>query len=544
MANARKRKRTESEGQAVVPVTGHDLDLHPMTDSGNAELIAAIYGDTLRFDHRQSRWLIWDKNRRRWSQDQSCTIRTFALNAARRRRKLAAKITDKDEANREFRWGFDSEDRYRLDAAIEIAKSLEPISDPGQGWDADPWLLGVANGVIDLRTGKLRAETQQDRITKHSPVEYDPSAECPRWLVFLCEIFSFDSKLVDYVWKAIGYSLTGSVQEQNLFCNYGLGANGKTTLAEGFRYISGDYAVNLPFSALELKNRNSNDLVILAGARFVTAAETNEGARLNEARIKSLTGGDPITARRLYHESFTFGPTHKLWLSVNHKPVIADDSEGMWRRVHLIPFTKQFKPEEQDKGLLDALKAEAAGILTWMVEGCLLWQKEGLGMPPAVAEATALYREESDHIGEFIGDCCIVEPDATITSGALWQGYQQWSTKNEEIQLSRQSFGERMEKHSFRRNRIGHKGTRVWVGIRLRREGETATADTLTPADANSDFFPIETSSKGSLAKSVSASVSTSAAGQPPVPNEGVTGKESPDSQAGEAGKPILEVEI
>ena len=141
----------------------------------------------------------------------------------------------------------------------------------------------------------------------------------------------------------MGYCLTGSVEEQCLFCLYGTGSNGKTTLAGVLRYIFDGYAVNLPFSALEMKNRNSNDMVALAGARLATAAETSEGVRLNEARIKMLTGGDPITARRLYHENFTFDPTHKLILAFNHKPIIADDSEGMWRRVRLIPITRQFQ---------------------------------------------------------------------------------------------------------------------------------------------------------------------------------------------------------
>src|SRR5262249_51708081 len=162
-----------------------------------------------------------------------------------------------------------------------------------------------------------------------------------------------------------------------------------------------------------MRNPNSIDLVSLVGSRFATASETNDGVRLNEARIKMVTGGDPITARRHYHEPFTFDPTHKLVLAFNHKPVIADDSEGMWRRMRLIPFLRQFKPEERDINLLHKLIAEASGILAWAVRGCLLWQKNQLGMPPTVAEATAAYREESDHVGEFIEDCCEEEPGAT-----------------------------------------------------------------------------------------------------------------------------------
>jgi putative DNA primase/helicase len=491
----------------------------PCTDAGNAEYIAALFGDVLRYDHRQGRWLIWDKRRRRWSEDTAGEVRNFAITAARRRLRVAARLADTEKSKQEIRWAFESEHRYRLDAALDIAKSLPPISDPGTGWDADPWLLGVENGVIDLRTGKLREERAEDRITKHSPVSFDLGAQCPRFERFLEEIFNDDEALVDYMQRAIGYSLTGSVQEQCVFCWYGSGANGKTTLSSVLRHIFGDYAVNLPFSALEMKNRNSNDLVSLAGSRFATAAETNEGVRLNEARIKVLTGGDPITARRLYHESFTFEPTHKLLLAFNHKPLIADDSEGMWRRVRLIPFARQFKPEEQDKDLLDKLTAPASGILVWAVRGCLLWQKKGLGTPPAVAEATAAYREESDHISEFIEDCCVVDACATGASGVLWGRYQKWADENEEVPLSRQTFAERLDKRGFRRDRSGHGGTRTWVGIRLRESKEPESqahspsdGDTVTQGDTISDNS-LTCGSNGKFSESASACVTTSPPG-------------------------------
>lgn len=320
----------------------------PKTDTGNAELIVAQFEDVLRYDHRQGRWLIWSKRRCRWGEDKTETVRTFAIRAARSRRRSAGRISDNEESKREFAWAFTSENQSSLKAALEIAKSLPPISDPGTQWDADPWLFGVDNGVLDLRTGQLRQERPEDRITKHSRVRYEPDASCPRFKQFVSEIFNGDIALVEYTQKMVGYCLTGFVEEQCLFCWYGTGANGKSTLASVLRYIFGDYAVNLPFSALEMKNRNSNDLVALAGARLVTAAETNEGVRLNEARIKVLTGGDPVTARRLYHEAFTFEPTHKLVLAFNHKPVIADDSDGMWRRVRMIRFKAKFRWARQD----------------------------------------------------------------------------------------------------------------------------------------------------------------------------------------------------
>jgi len=439
----------------------------PRSDTGNAELVASLYGKVLRYDHRQGRWLIWDKRHKRWTEDRASKVRKFAISAARHRRMFAARIADAEESKRELRWALEAENRHRVDAALEMAKSQRHISDAGDGWDASPWLFGVANGLVDLKTGKLRQERPGDRITKHSAVPFLPDAQAPRFEQFLSEIFSGDMALVDYVQRMVGYCLTGSVAGQCLFCWWGPGANGKSTLAGVLRHIFGEYAVNLAFSALEMANRNTHDLVALAGARLATAAETGEGTRLNEARIKMLTGGDPVTARRLYHESFTFEPTHKLVLAFNHKPVIADCSEGMWRRVRLLPFLRQFSPEERERDLDARLRTEAPGILAWAVRGCLRWRTEGLGEPPAVMQATADYRVDSDHISEFVGDCCVVEPGATVASGLLWLEYKQWTDCNEEVPLPRQAFAERLEKRGFRRNRSGHGGVRTWVGLRL-----------------------------------------------------------------------------
>jgi putative DNA primase/helicase len=492
----------------------------PRTDFGNAEMFAVLHATRVRFDHKQQRWLIWVGDRLRWLEDREKRVRLLMRETVRHRAKNALRLPEDDENTKpEIRFALASEDRHRIDAALELAKSLPSISEAGDGWDANPWLFGVDNGIVDLKTGEVREEVPEDRITKHSSVPFDPQAKCARFERFLREVFDDDIALVEYIQRMVGYCLTGSVEEQCLFCWYGSGANGKTTLSEVLRYILGDHSVNLAFSALEMKNRSSNDLVALAGARLATAAETNEGVRLNEARIKVLTGGDPITARKLYHEAFTFEPTHKLLLAFNHKPIIADDSEGMWRRVRLIPFTRQFTTEEQDRDLPGALRVEAPGILAWAVRGCLRWQKDGLGEPPAVASATAAYREESDHVGEFIEDCCIEEPGATVTSGELWERYKSWTVDNQEAVLSRQTFSERLEKRCFQRHR-GHGGIRRWVGLRLPDTTGTQCptdgphkmppdGDTVTQGDVVSDISP--TSERiGKFSESASPRVTTS----------------------------------
>jgi putative DNA primase/helicase len=405
--------------------------------------------------------------------------------AARERGQRAFEIEVRDgdqEAKKEradeINWALQSESKVRIDAALSLAQPEPPISDPGTCWDNDPWLFGVENGVLDLRTNKVRKGKREDRITKFSPIEFDVRAPCQRFELFLKEIFNSDETLIGFVRRAIGYSLSGSVKEQCLFLAYGEGANGKSTLLSLVQRILGDYAVNLPASTFEANVRSalSPELEILFGSRFATAIETREGMRLNEQRIKALTGGDSITARPLYRPPVTFEPSHKLWLAFNHKPVIGDDSYGMWRRVHLIPFTQRFdKDTGRDDNLSDALWAEAPGILAWAVRGCLEWQKQGLGAPPAVEKATAEYREESDHLAQFIEECCVVEEGSQISCGSMWENYLAWADQNEETPLTRPVFAERMKRRKFEKGKSGHDNVRVWEGLRLMEKCERAS---------------------------------------------------------------------
>ena len=298
----------------------------PRTDAGNAEMFADLYGEKVRFDHKQTRWLIWNETRSRWIEDKQYKVRILAKRTARQRAKTALGIDSEDERRREILWAFQSEGRYRIDAALELAKSEAPISDGGEGWDADSWLFGVANGIVDLRTGKLREATQADRITKFSPVAFDPDAKCLRFEKFLEEVFEGDHDRSRYVQKAVGYSLTGNTREQCLFACFGKGSNGKTTLIEILLHIFGDYGVGLDFSTLETKNHVIGEGLNLPGARFAKSVETREGRQIDEARVKSWTGGDTISIRPLYRNSFSFSPSHKLWLSFNDKPIITDAS--------------------------------------------------------------------------------------------------------------------------------------------------------------------------------------------------------------------------
>ncbi len=437
------------------------------TDAGNGEYFARLYGDRLRYDHRRGRWLVWAGHW--WRDDETRSVRRLAKEAARQRYGGATEIADLRERADEARFAIGSENRQRIEAMLVAAQTEPPLADAGDRWDVDPWLLGVANGVVDLRTGTLRAGLPDDRITRHSDIAFNPDALCPRWRQFLDEVFAVDEELVGYIARAVGYSLTGHTSEQCLFTCYGTGSNGKSVFLATIRAVAGTYAANTPFSTFELRTRSSipNDLAALAGARLVTASETAEDSRLNESRLKALTGGDPITARFLHAEFFTFHPIAKFWLAVNHKPTVTDDSYGFWRRVRLIPFVRQFRADA-DPSLLDTLAAELPGILSWAVRGALAWQDRGLQPPGAVAAATETYRAESDPLAEFVERECVLGEGLVVNATDALRAYRAWAqeaglTDREALNATR--FGTRMK---TRFGGVHRKTGNVYLGVGLR----------------------------------------------------------------------------
>lgn len=272
--------------------------------------------------------------------------------------------------------------------------------------------------------------------------------------------------MIRYVQKCVGYSLTGSTQEQCAFFLYGTGRNGKTTFLEVFRSILGDYAVNIQPETLMVKagggSSANSDIARLKAARVVTSEETNEGMRLNEGLLKQLTGGDVVTARKLYSEEFEFEPQFKLWMATNHKPRIRGTDIGIWRRIHLIPFTVQIPDCQVDKTLKYQLRKEIDQIFKWAVDGCLLWQREGISLPVAVQAATQEYRKEMDTIKAFLDDRCEIAPELEMKSSALYAIYAHWCAETNEYQLPSSKFGAEIAR---RFDKIRHKDGIYYQGI-------------------------------------------------------------------------------
>lgn len=353
---------------------------------------------------------------------------------------------------------------------LKMVRAERSIATAGDEWDSDRFLLGCKNGVVDLRTGQLLKADSKHLITMSTRIDFDPAATCPRWEEFLREVMPLD-EVRDYISKVVGYSLTGDTREQILTCLYGLGGNGKSIFLDTLIAMFGDYGHTMPFATIEFKERSqiSNDIAALVRKRFVVASETQEGVRLNEGRIKSLTGCDRITCRFLYQESFSYYPSAKYFLAFNHKPIVMDDTEGFWRRLKLLTFNIVFSDashgKKRDKELDIKLLAELPGILAWAVRQCVDWYKNGIQEPDSIKADTKQYREESNPILEFIEDEYTRDPTGSVSKGEIYRDYIAHCRANgERFVLGKKNFGQRLASMGFGEGR--DTTSRLWLGLK------------------------------------------------------------------------------
>ena len=347
---------------------------------------------------------------------------------------------------------------------IDMAKWLPGVAVSVGMFDRDPMLLNCSNGTLDLRNGEIKALDPADLITKMVPVSYDPQATCPVWETFVDRIMESDLSRIEFLQRAVGYSLTGITSEQCLFVLHGPGANGKSTFMETVRELLADYAMHTTTSSL-LQSKSSpirNDLARLNGARCVSAVEIGMGKRLDEALVKQLTGGDQVTARFLYNEYFEYKPTFKLFIAANHKPDIRGVDHGIWRRIHLIPFNVTIASDEIDRDLPNKLRAELPGILAWAVRGCRQWQEQGLMVPESIAVATSEYRAEMDVIAEFLNDRCTEQADEKEPLKTLYDAYREWCDSACQDAVGKKVFGNLMKQKGYSQSKSG--GVRYWNG--------------------------------------------------------------------------------
>lgn len=443
-----------------------------LTDAGNAERFEERHGPDVRHVRLWNKWLFWDGAR--FVPDETGEADRRALDTIRATYAEAAAAPTRKERAAIASHAKSSESAARLRSLLAVAASLDGIAARGEDFDRDPWLLNVANGTLDLRTGSLREHRREDLQTKVIPVPYDPASKADTFRAFLDRVLPAED-VRDFVQRAIGYSLTGCTDEQVMFMCWGTGANGKTTFTETMLSAMSDYGMKSPSEMVLAKRGDSipNDVARLRGARFVAMAEIEDGRRLAEQRVKELTGGDTVTARFMRAEFFDFKPVAKFWVSTNHRPMVRGTDEAIWRRIRLIPFDVTIPAEERDAKLPEKIEAELPGVLAWAVEGCLEWQRSGLAPPPEVLAATENYRNEQDVLGAFLEERCHVVAGGWVSAADLYSAYRAWSeVSGERRPMAQRQFGMELAARGFVNDRKGHGGRRVWHGLGLLREGD------------------------------------------------------------------------
>jgi len=435
------------------------------TDTGNAERLVERHGRDVRYNHGRGVWHVWTGTH--WSEDATGRMDQVAKETARSIPSEAAALQD-EAYIRHLKWASSSESAGKRAAMVDLARSEGGIPVRPEHLNADDWLLNVANGTLDLRTGNLRINRRDDLITRCLNTPYDPEATCPTFLEFLSRIFAGNMDLINYVQRMIGYALTGSTREQAIFIAFGSGSNGKSTLLGTIAGLLQDYAAEADTDSFleQHGDRIREDIAALDGARFVAASETADGRRLSEAFIKKVTGGEKLRARRLYENGYLFMPRFKIWLSTNHRPQIVGTDHAIWRRIRLIPFTVTIPDQERDRDLPEKLEAERPGILAWAVAGCSQWLRNGEQPPLDVLQATERYRHDMDAIANWLDDRCETRPGDRESAKRLYVDYTSYCERTGEEPLKQQTFGTRLTERGFGDSKSG--GVRFRTGICLR----------------------------------------------------------------------------
>jgi putative DNA primase/helicase len=465
---------------APAPKPSKNGKAHPLSDYGNAERLVDRDGADLRYCEAWAKWFVWDGSR--WAVDRTGEVMRRAKGTVRALYHEAAEIADDNQRQAYNKHIAKSESEKGLRAMIALAQSEPAIPILPEELDTDPMLLACENGTLDLATGELHPHRREDRITRRVPVIFDPDATCPTVDQFIADIFGGDPDMVSYIYRALGYAITGSVKERVLFILWGAkGNNGKTTLLELLADVLCDYSAKVKADTLMVKHGEGgipNDIARLKGARFVFASEGEENRRLAEALVKEITGGDTITARFMRGEWFDIRPEFKVFFATNHRPVIRGTDPAIWKRLHLIPFVERFVEEPApgehpiDKDLPAKLRAELPGFLAKIVRGCLEWQRMGLCPPEKVQAATEAYRGEMDTMADWLAECCVVTPQAQATPSALYASYAEWCDAAGEHPCTMKAFSMRLQERGFVAERTKHQRLFKGIGLLARDSGD------------------------------------------------------------------------
>lgn len=440
--------------------TDEDIDAISVSDDELASRFTARFKDELRYVAAWDRWLIWDG--RRWAKDEKKSVYNLSRGICREalNEHLTAGLIEPKAAALRKRLG----SAQTIYAVVKLAGSDPRHAIAASQLDADPWVLNTPDGIVDLRTGTLLPPDPAKLLTRITTAP--ASGICPLFLEVLERVVPDPEKRA-YLQRLAGYALTGLSREHFLSFWYGQGRNGKGTIAHALRYAIGDYGLEIgPEIFMEAHNdRHLTEVAVLHGARLVVVSEIDTGRRWNEACVKRLTGGDPISARFIAKDLFEFTPTHTLIFVANNKPGMRNVDEAMRARIHLVEFGITIPEGERDVRLPERLQAEAGGILKWMVDGCLAYKNIGLAPPDSIKAATAAYLEAEDSVAQWAKEEC--DSRGQITLKAAFSSYSGWCKENSVAALGKNAFGDQLEAHGFKRSTDSHAKTPVYSGLSL-----------------------------------------------------------------------------
>jgi putative DNA primase/helicase len=443
-------------------------ELIPVTDMAFARRFYNRHGKNIRFSIERG-WLVWSGAK--WQiDDKGIFVASLAKESAE---SMLDEIREARDRNEAFKAAKAAAQKRSVEAAMWMARSERGVPARLIDFDVDPMILNVQNGIVDLTTGKLREHAREAMCTMMAGTHFDAAAACPRWQQFIGEITQESVPLMDYLQRLCGYMLTASTKEQCLAFLYGAsGRNGKSRFVETMLDVLGDYAIVASPEMIMAQRHQGipNDIARMRGVRAVFMNETKRASRFDEQKLKDLTGGDKLTARFLREEFFDFKATHKLVIRGNHKPTVSGTDHSIWSRIKLVPFEVNFELlGTMDKGLDDKLRAELPGILNWCVQGCLAWQREGLATPDVIAQAVDRYRNESDTIGRFIKENCVVSPIGTVKLATLYARYKDFCIASSERYFSAREFPDEMAQRGYL---ASGDPVRIFKGLEL--TGETS----------------------------------------------------------------------
>jgi len=441
------------------------------TDAGNALLFVEMNKEDIRYIEAWRTWAHW--NGKRWELKSDDALLPLARHVTEHMFQWAATLPP-DPCQELRKHALATQREQRLHAMINLAKGEASIRAEPKQFDADPWLLGCEDFTFDLRGRKLHAPRREDFITKSTGIVPDRNAACPNWLATLDWALDGDADTIEHVQRIAGYMLTGFVSEEILFAFFGGGSNGKTTIALTLFEALGNYAAkgrrDLLLQSQGEKGAASPDVAALHGKRLVVVSETDDGCALAEAQVKEIASNEPITARKLHRDPFTFEPSHKVLLMTNHRPFVKGSDDGIWRRMNIIGFNAKMAEEDKDPHFREKkLRPELPGILAWMIKGCFKWQQDGLKPSAAVKHETAAYRSEMDFIQQWLDERTVVDPQGSITRSEAYTDYKFWSDFEHVPTLGNRRFVEELHGRGFHTTKSN--GVRLFRGLRLRLGG-------------------------------------------------------------------------